>query len=391
MLTRLGIRGFRSIESIELELGSLTVLIGPNGSGKSNILDAIDLLSDAAGGSLADGIISRGGIGVLAFSGSTNLEVEFRLRFDRVGAFGTKKSPFVYDIELLGGNSVAVVFAESIALGDSEESDTLLLYGPDTPGGYQLRDMTSQKETHSRQVKSPSEFAISQIRDELRFPYVAQLADNVSSWRSYPPLSTPKSSPLRRSQVVRAGMRLDSDAENLASVLFDIQNRDPDAWESILDVLRTAYPGFKSLSFPSEGGDGTIVLRWREEPFTKKSGFSANVLSDGTLRLLMLLAILMTPDPPPLICIDEPELGLHPDWIKIIGDLIQSAATRTQLIVSTHSPELVSKMQPSQVVVVEKEDGRTTAKRLSDDEVSHWLDKFRLGELWRAGHFGGRP
>jgi predicted ATPase len=92
-----------------------------------------------------------------------------------------------------------------------------------------------------------------------------------------------------------------------------------------------------------------------------------------------------------LICIDEPEAGLHPDWIRLIAELLESAATRTQLIVTTHSPELVSNIKPDHVVVVEKEEGATTLSRLTEEELAGWLDKFRLGDLWLAGHIGGRP
>lgn len=133
------------------------------------------------------------------------------------------------------------------------------------------------------------------------------------------------------------------------------------------------------------------MLRWWEHPFEKDYGFSANLLSDGTLRLLSLLAILKTPDPPPLVCIDEPEIGLHPSWIRLLAELLESAATRTQLIVTTHSPELVSQVKPNHVVVVEKEEGATALSRLTEDELAGWLDKFRLGDLWLAGHIGGRP
>jgi len=92
-----------------------------------------------------------------------------------------------------------------------------------------------------------------------------------------------------------------------------------------------------------------------------------------------------------LICIDEPELGLHPDWIKVVAELLQSASSRTQLIVTTHSPQLVSKLTPDQVIVAEKEDGGTYLRSLSGENLERWLKEFTLGDLWLAGHFGGRP
>ncbi len=105
----------------------------------------------------------------------------------------------------------------------------------------------------------------------------------------------------------------------------------------------------------------------------------------------VLLHILKTPDPPPLICIDEPEVGLHPDWIKIVAELLQSAAERTQVVVATHSPQLVSRLDPDQIMVLEKQNGCTEVTRLSNKDLDAWLKEFTLGELWVAGHIGGRP
>ena len=117
----------------------------------------------------------------------------------------------------------------------------------------------------------------------------------------------------------------------------------------------------------------------------------ASRLSDGTLRYLCLLAILCDPDPPPLICIEEPELGMHPDVLPTIAGLLKDASTRTQLIVTTHSDILVDALTdtPEAVIVCEKHDGATKMQRLTDQNIGHWLEKYRLGELWTRGQIGG--
>lgn len=145
------------------------------------------------------------------------------------------------------------------------------------------------------------------------------------------------------------------------------------------------------LTVPPGGGDGKVSLGWFERPYGSQGMISANLLSDGTLKLLCLIAILKSPDPPSLICIDEPELGLHPDWIKLVAELLQDAACRTQVIVATHSPHIVSKLDADQVIVVDKVDGETKMKRLEKADLENWLKDFSLSELWLAGHFGGRP
>ncbi|MCZ0954719.1 MAG: AAA family ATPase, partial [Rhodospirillaceae bacterium] len=117
----------------------------------------------------------------------------------------------------------------------------------------------------------------------------------------------------------------------------------------------------------------------------------ATRLSDGTLRYICLLAVLCHPDPPPLVCLEEPELGLHPDLLPGLADLLREASERTQLIVTTHSDVLVDKLtdEPDSVVICEKLDGQTQLRRLDSDDLNHWLDRYSLGELWTKGELGG--
>ncbi len=390
MLRRIEIGRFRSIEKLELDLHPLTVLIGPNGSGKSNLLDAFQLICEGARGSLADGMASRGGYDTVVFRGGRNGRMYFRLVWSDEQARPLRHAEVAYLANLHGIEHTYRVPSETVSASNR------------VAGGWReellaLRELgdcwfVSEGEHEAKEAKAieeSAELGIIQVRDQSRYPTVHWLTRELSAWSVYYPVGTAGDAPIRRSQVLRASTRMNASGGNLVSVLHSMKESHPETWNQMCDVLRTACPGFERLSFPSEGGDGMIVLRWLEGPFGTEFGFSANHLSDGTLRLLYLLAILLSPDPPPLVCIDEPELGLHPDWIKLVGELLQSAAERTQLIVATHSPELVSQMSPSQVVVVEKEDGHTVAKRLNDEDFDTWLDRFRLGELWTAGHFGG--
>jgi predicted ATPase len=391
VITKLEIQGFRSIEQLQLDMAPLTVLIGPNGSGKSNLLDAFALVSSAAAGGLSDGLAKRGGYDTIHFRGAQDQKMFFELEFAGVGAFQEEEGTVHYRVELRPSASVARVWFEQVNITDKPGYPAPLVVAQRKVAECKFRNILSREKEEPKGIESDTELAIFQVKDQTAYPTPYKLAREMSSWRVYPPIATGEDAPVRRPQLLRSGLRLGTDGGNLASVLHAIQNQHPAVWEELCDVLQTACAEFRHLSFPPEGGDGLIVLRWWEEPFERDYGFSANVLSDGTLRLLMLLALLLSPDPPPLVCIDEPELGLHPDWVKLIGELLRSAAARTQLVVATHSPELVSKLTPSDVVVVEKEDGRTVANRLSDAEFAQWLDEFRLGDLWRAGHLGGRP
>jgi predicted ATPase len=146
------------------------------------------------------------------------------------------------------------------------------------------------------------------------------------------------------------------------------------------------YQGAEDILTPIQGG--LVDVRVEEE-----NGITipASRLSDGTLRWLSLLTILLHPDPPPLVCIEEPELGLHPDMIQPLAKLLLSASERMQLIVTTHSDGLVDELSgnPSAVIVCEKRNASSILKRLNSEQLSDWLKRYTLGQLWRTGEIGG--
>jgi predicted ATPase len=178
--------------------------------------------------------------------------------------------------------------------------------------------------------------------------------------------------------------RLDEDFSNLGLFLSRLR-KTPKAKAAILEGLKDLYEGVDDFEPVVEGGSVQV--------FFSEGDFSvpATRLSDGTLRYLCLLAILCDPEPPPLICIEEPELGLHPDILPKLADLLLFASERTQLIVTTHSDLLVDAMTecPENVIVCEKHDGKSEMHRLKRDDLSNWLAKYRLGQLWTRGKIGG--
>ena len=171
-----------------------------------------------------------------------------------------------------------------------------------------------------------------------------------------------------------------------ASVLpLSLASRFPVARKAILKGLQDLYDGFTDFSVFVEGG--TVQVFFTEGDFS----VPATRLSDGTLRYLCLLAILCDPEPPPLVCIEEPELGLHPDILPNLADLLREASARTQLIVTTHSDILVDAMTatPESVIVCSKEQGQTRMERLDPADLTEWLKKYSLGQLWTKGQIGG--
>ena len=154
----------------------------------------------------------------------------------------------------------------------------------------------------------------------------------------------------------------------------------------LLRYLKMFYAGAEDILTTISGG--LIDLRIEED---NGASIPASRLSDGTLRWLTLLAILLHPEPPPLVCIEEPELGLHPDMIQPLAKLLLAASERMQLVVTTHSDDLIDELSdtPDAVIVCEKGSVGSQFKRLDTGQLSDWLKRYRLGQLWRTGEIGG--
>jgi predicted ATPase len=155
------------------------------------------------------------------------------------------------------------------------------------------------------------------------------------------------------------------------------------------DAIRRFLPRFKRLSTLVQGG--TIQIFLHEDGL--RTPIPATRLSDGTIRFIALLAILLKADAAPLICLEEPELGLHPDALTLIAGLLVEASQHTQLVVTSHSDVLVSALSEhaESVVICENVAGASRFSRLESDKLQFWMEKYKLGEIWRMGELGGNP
>ena len=169
-------------------------------------------------------------------------------------------------------------------------------------------------------------------------------------------------------------------------MLNQIEHRDGRRFD---DLLARFFPRYERMTTRISGG--TVQFYLHETGF--RAPIPATRLSDGTIRFIAILAILLSPSPPPLVCIEEPELGLHPDAVALFADLLSEASTSMQLIVTTHSDALISELtnQPKAVITCERPGEGTVLKRLDPDRLRSWLDDYRLGDLWRMGELGANP
>jgi len=230
---------------------------------------------------------------------------------------------------------------------------------------------------------------LAQRRDPDQYSELTWIGDMFGKFRLYRDWHFGPASPARQPQTTdMPNYWLESDIssrnQNLWLVLTTLRNM-PAVKQKLLDALRMLYNGIDDFGVHIEGG--TVQVFFQEG----NRIIPATRLSDGTLRYLRLLAILCHPNPPPLICIEEPELGLHPDVLPNLATLLIDASERTQLIVTTHSDILVDALtdQPEAIVVAEKGENGTTLKRLNSEHIKPWLEKYRLGQLWTSGEIGG--
>ena len=196
---------------------------------------------------------------------------------------------------------------------------------------------------------------------------------------------------MRRSEITADNMRLRPDASNIAPFLLELRDNQLKCYEEVISTIRLVTPFFDDfLLKPRRNGEKEKVnLSWKQ----KGSDYPMQPyhFSDGTIRFICLATALLQPNPPSTIVIDEPELGLHPYAIEILAELIQAASERTQVIVSTQSPPLIDYFSPEDIIVVNRKNGASVFKRLDAKELSHWLQDYSLGELWRKNIIAGGP
>jgi predicted ATPase len=247
-----------------------------------------------------------------------------------------------------------------------------------------LNDLSNDHRGLRRESVKPEESILSQVRDPERYPVLHWLQEQYEQIRLYRSWTFGPLAGVRREQSAQGRSDVLSDGgENLALVLAKIRSR---VKNELIESLRKLFDGIEDVHLTVDGGNVLLFLEeadGREIPATR--------LSDGTLRYLSLLAILLHPDPPPLVAIEEPELGLHPDTIPHVAELLVSASERMQLVVTTHSRTLVDALtdRPESVVVCSKVAGESRLERLDAEELGAWLAKYTLGDLWSKGELGG--
>lgn len=365
-LSKLELGGFRSIASEALVFKRVNILIGPNGAGKSNLIAFFRMLSFmlSAEQGLARYVAQAGGAGSLLYDGPKVTPV-VRAHLVLETAQGTN------DYE----------FALAYAAGDSFyfERERCRFSAEGMPPNPRWIDF-GVGHAAPKLLDAPQEAARKTQRtilSLLRGVQVYQFHDTSSEAR------------VKQRALVGDNRYLKGDAGNLAAFLLLLREQYPSYYRRICEALRQIAPFFEDFELEPEGE--RVLLRWRET--RSDLLFGPHQMSDGTIRAVALLALLLQPPEllPSMIVLDEPELGLHPAAVRTIAGLVRAASVTRQCFVATQSPEFLSEFDVDDVIVVERPDGASRLRRLPPERFEIWLDEYSLGELWDMNLLGGRP
>ena len=355
----LTVTGYKSIRELrDFALNNLNVLIGANGAGKSNFISLFRLLNEMYEQQLQVYVQKQGGPDALLHFGrntSERLHAEFYFGFNG----------YKFDLVPTADNRLIFEQEQSWFRGFRWPKSSAVTLGT----GHSESKLMEAKDSYSEYVRGA-----------------------VSNWRVYHFHDTSDTAKVKQKHAANDNLRLKIDAANLAAYLRMLREKHEAAYRRIVDTIRLVAPFFGDFVH-RQGVSETIELEWtqRGKPDTP---FKGHMLSDGSLRFICLATLLLQPSQllPLTILIDEPELGLHPYAISVLVDIFKQVAEQHhQLIVSTQSVELINELSPEDVIVVDQENGASTFRRYTQEELSGWLEQYSMGELWKRNVIGGRP
>jgi len=380
-LTKLHVAGYRSLVDVVIPVRPLTVMIGPNGSGKTAVFEILMLLHEAMQGRLSQSLAGLGGLNaVLSRVKPPAEKLTVELATDVESAETGQQ--LCYSIEL---RPTAVGY--SIQKERLEWSKAKNGRAPSYVQfvGDRISFKMPQAGPESRSPIDPTELALA--RSPRQYIEADTLRSMLAGVELYGSLDVGPRAAVRLSQSLIPFGRPRADGATLWSALYNLRTNHGEVYQRILDSLEVAFPGFQGLEFPVVGA-GQVTLVWHENVLS--APLYPGELSEGTLRFLWLATVLLAPDPASLTLIDEPEVSLHPGLLRLLAALLQDASLRGTVVVATQSADLIRWLQPHEVVVLDKAEGRTSVTPADQLNLEEWLREYSLGDLWLMGTLGGR-
>lgn len=368
------VKGFKSIRELDhFKLNPLNIIVGANGAGKSNLIQVFRMLLAMTQKNFQTFIASNGGADAFPYNGLKNtpqIDIGFEFASESVNAKGSNFYNF----------TLSPTVDEKFLIHEFRRYHTYPTqsYGPPSEES-RLYDMRNEKSFNG------------QWNGVGHFVYNA-----ISRWMVYHFHDTSANAPMRRSSGIEDHAKLRGDAENIAAFLYDLKNQEicqDDPFESpekdkrrsyrnIVNAVKSVIPFFEDFRLDkiTLGEAEKVKLSWKQ--IGSDYPMQPYQLSDGSIRFICLATALLQPNPPSTIIIDEPELGLHPEAIGILAELIKTAAKQTQVIVATQSPLLLDQFAVEDIIVARRKDGASTFEHLKEEDYTAWLEDYSVGELW---------
>ncbi len=367
MLEKIEIKGYRSIKNASVELRKLNVLIGANGAGKSNFISFFKLLNEMMAGRLQEYIGKTGRAqSLLHFGPKVTPQLEAVLEFQEVGGNNT------YTLRLFHAANDILLFA-----------DETLDYKKENWHGAHKPPMSlgaGHAETQINGFANDGKQTAKVLRRKLNQCRVYHFHD------------TSATAPSRQASYLNDNRWLMPDAGNLASMLYVYQQKHEVVYKRIVSTVRKILPDFGDFDLaPSRLNPNDIFLNWRKKGSDYL--FGPHQISDGTLRVMAILTLLLQPEDglPDVIILDEPELGLHPHALEIVAGLLRAVSEKTQVIVATQSLTFLNYFEPSEIIAVDCYNGQSQFHRLESEPLKDWLEDYSIGELWQRNVIGAGP
>jgi len=345
-LNSLQINGYKSIKSLDLELKPLNIIIGANGVGKSNFIGFFKFMKKIVDKDLQFYVAEQGGANkILHFGKKSTDKISFSLYFP----------PHGYNSILASTVNDNLIFEEETLFIDDD----------------------------FHQLPSKALF-------ESELPKEGTLIRYLQDWKVYHFHDTSKTAKVKQTSNINDCEVLASDGANLSAFLFCIKEYNPKSYKQIVKTIQRVAPFFHDFILtPERYNNDTIKLKWKHKGTDEY--FDANDLSDGTLRFILLTTLLLQPNLPTIILLDEPELGLHPFALKLLASMFRKVSRKTQIIASTQSVTLADEFDIEDLIVVDRVNNHSEFKRLNATDYEQWLEEYSLGDIWQKNLIGGVP
>ena len=358
MISNIKIENYKSIRELDFEMKPINILIGANGVGKSNFIGFFKFLKKLHDQKLQLHVAEEGGSdNILHFGSKTSEYLKGVIKFDNRNGYQFKLRPskdnkFYFEYEASGFN----------------------------------KEFYGKKDWFSGVWgEGNTEGILIEKKDRVSI-YVSEYMNSLQVFHFH---DTSKTSKMRKPAQVNDNSYLREDASNLPAYLYWMQEKHPANFKKIERIVKSVAPFFEKFNLqPDRLNPDMIRLEWQEKG---SNYFNAMHLSDGTLRFIALATLLLQPEAPQVIIIDEPELGLHPFAINKLAGLIQKASANSQVIISTQSVNLVDNFVPEDIITVDREDRQSVFNRLKSEELKEWLSEYNISDLWNKNVIGGRP